>query len=834
MSSPALLRLRRRAVSITGPFAVLIAIACSAHAAPESMAVDRPVTWVDSAGVTVDEVWTRELGVDGQDAGSPVDPQVIHLVPADGGVAEMLVGLGLAPGTYDRVRLAVESGKVVLSSDAAVQDDHVFSTDEGDLKFPSGSQQGIQLTIDPPIRVVTRLSEELELDPDLSRSFVFNGSPTRPPGVKRVLFTPVVPTANNSTHGRITLRVVHSTAKCMIDDPLRGATVTAIDRSGSNPNVSTVTDNLGEAWIKLLPGSYDVVVKAGGYQPVTVANQEVYVANETAIGDVALDPVASATFDKDTALLLGLMSNIAYGDGRPCIPELDMLEEGEPLRLGQRCDQNDPPLQMQFADYLKGCWRFFRYIAVEDTSLGGTQLFLAWNTEDDDIVVAFAGTGDTFDKLADADATKVGWMLPDRIVPLAVHEGFRTEYSLVAHDLRVALDEAITAHVRDPSRSKVFFTGHSLGGALAGMAALAQSDRLVATYGYKRKNIVMYSFAAPRWLTTNLVGEFAARVPSGFALAGKDDVVPYVPPRGVPPEYTHIRQLRVLDSNITDRGATADGDRFKRIGATRVEISDGLPYTGCQGVVRAEGDPRDLSVGIPDDAYGKLGHDQWQYLKRVENITDGDHIPSIELRSARGPLGVMRVQMVWTGGVEGPCDWVGLYDSGSHPPENSQDYLVLDDGKAWAVFGEGYPLATSTHLTRRRADAHTDGLWIGYVDGFDRIIRTARYPSSPPGMARSASSTPGEVSLGSATPNPADHGIVLHYAIPTACPVRFTVHDVAGRLVRELDEGVRDAGEHTERWDLRDASGRAVRAGIYFVRFETGTRRLAQRVVVAR
>ncbi|HMB71467.1 MAG TPA: FlgD immunoglobulin-like domain containing protein, partial [bacterium] len=51
--------------------------------------------------------------------------------------------------------------------------------------------------------------------------------------------------------------------------------------------------------------------------------------------------------------------------------------------------------------------------------------------------------------------------------------------------------------------------------------------------------------------------------------------------------------------------------------------------------------------------------------------------------------------------------------------------------------------------------------------------------------------------------------------------VRLTVHDAAGRRVRTLVDGPRTAGAGTADWDGRDASGRRVTAGIYFVRLET-------------
>jgi hypothetical protein len=45
--------------------------------------------------------------------------------------------------------------------------------------------------------------------------------------------------------------------------------------------------------------------------------------------------------------------------------------------------------------------------------------------------------------------------------------------------------------------------------------------------------------------------------------------------------------------------------------------------------------------------------------------------------------------------------------------------------------------------------------------------------------------------------------------------VSLRVYSVAGRLVRDLEGGVRDAGHYETLWDARDAEGRALPSGIY-------------------
>lgn len=80
-------------------------------------------------------------------------------------------------------------------------------------------------------------------------------------------------------------------------------------------------------------------------------------------------------------------------------------------------------------------------------------------------------------------------------------------------------------------------------------------------------------------------------------------------------------------------------------------------------------------------------------------------------------------------------------------------------------------------------------------------------------------------------PNPTWGPVTLRFALPAAGPVRLAVHDAQGRLVRVLVDSERPAGAQTLAWDLRDAGGARVTAGLYFVRCVAAGRALTQRLV---
>ncbi len=77
------------------------------------------------------------------------------------------------------------------------------------------------------------------------------------------------------------------------------------------------------------------------------------------------------------------------------------------------------------------------------------------------------------------------------------------------------------------------------------------------------------------------------------------------------------------------------------------------------------------------------------------------------------------------------------------------------------------------------------------------------------------------VRLAAPWPNPATSSAAFAWDAGGASRVDLAVFDVAGRRVRTLVHGRADLGEHTTSWDGRDAHGRRVASGVYFVRLRT-------------
>jgi hypothetical protein len=83
-------------------------------------------------------------------------------------------------------------------------------------------------------------------------------------------------------------------------------------------------------------------------------------------------------------------------------------------------------------------------------------------------------------------------------------------------------------------------------------------------------------------------------------------------------------------------------------------------------------------------------------------------------------------------------------------------------------------------------------------------------------------------------PNPFNPTTRIAFGLKEPATVSLRIYDAAGRLVRVLVEGDRPAGNFSELWDGRDASGRAVSSGIYFYRLTAGLFESMKKMVLLR
>lgn len=158
-------------------------------------------------------------------------------------------------------------------------------------------------------------------------------------------------------------------------------------------------------------------------------------------------------------------------------------------------------------------------------------------TVGDTTIVAFAGTETKEDWKADLNVadTTLPWLRPGDVA--RAHKGFATMYSALRQHL----------HSLVPKRAHaVVFTGHSLGGALATLAALDFASNGTAT-------VSAYTFGAPHVGDRNFKNVFDARVPVAVRCVNPFDPVP----KALSAQLVHTKGYYPVASLTNDSVLTA-------------------------------------------------------------------------------------------------------------------------------------------------------------------------------------------------------------------------------------------------------------------------------------
>lgn len=146
--------------------------------------------------------------------------------------------------------------------------------------------------------------------------------------------------------------------------------------------------------------------------------------------------------------------------------------------------------------------------------------------------VSFRGTEDLADWLQDLDA------IPENYAPLTgfghVHGGFQDVYELVRKSIVANLPNALTGC------TQILITGHSLGGAVAVLAAPDVFRGMPPNTIEPR----LITFGGPRVGLPDFVSAFNTDIESCFRVVNFLDIVPLVPPA----PYAHVGAEIVVDS----------------------------------------------------------------------------------------------------------------------------------------------------------------------------------------------------------------------------------------------------------------------------------------------
>ena len=151
-------------------------------------------------------------------------------------------------------------------------------------------------------------------------------------------------------------------------------------------------------------------------------------------------------------------------------------------------------------------------------------------------------------------------------------------------------------------------------------------------------------------------------------------------------------------------------------------------------------------------------------------------------------------------------------------------YVGADDGVLRAVNVADGTVAWSTQLgapIRSSPAASGNVLLICTTDGTLFTFVSGDYATTGTGDSNGA--PPARTAIGVPWPNPIAHSGTIPFELggrASAVAARLAIYDVTGRKVRTLTEATLPRGRHQAHWDGRDADGRQVASGIYFLRLD--------------
>ncbi len=143
--------------------------------------------------------------------------------------------------------------------------------------------------------------------------------------------------------------------------------------------------------------------------------------------------------------------------------------------------------------------------------------------------------------------------------------------------------------------------------------------------------------------------------------------------------------------------------------------------------------------------------------------------------------------------------------------------------------------ATPMYVTYGACVAYLDATWWGYerwtpINYYTTIDQDLGFCLSGREPASVESIPTATVSL-TAQPNPFNPRTTLSYRLDVIGHTRLSVHDITGRCVGLLVDGLQTAGDHRVDWQAESLRGRPLPAGVYIVRLET-TRRCETAMIV--
>ena len=187
------------------------------------------------------------------------------------------------------------------------------------------------------------------------------------------------------------------------------------------------------------------------------------------------------------------------------------------------------------------------------------------------------------------------------------------------------------------------------------------------------------------------------------------------------------------------------------------------------------------------------------------------------------PSGYQWISAIW--GSSATDIWAGgsLYDY------SFNNYVIRFDGSTWNMIYTPFSRCSDIWGSSSTDIYFLDGKSgdVYHYDGVDFILADLTHTELRDIWGTDLTSTHAETpqsrfSLLQNHPNPFNPSTTISFSLRERGAVSLAVYDVAGRLVRVLIDGVKEAGSHDVAWNGKDSAGRGVASGVYFYRLEAG------------
>lgn len=144
--------------------------------------------------------------------------------------------------------------------------------------------------------------------------------------------------------------------------------------------------------------------------------------------------------------------------------------------------------------------------------------------EANEIVITFSGTQGTQQLITEAvESYSAKYFLHEELKGAKVIEYFFWHYM---NDFRSDFEEAFKKYVKDHPKSRVVFTGHSLGGAMTVHAAI---DTILSGW-IDPKQVVVYTYGQPRVGNSAFTNVLKNQAGGAFRVVHHRDIVAHIPP----------------------------------------------------------------------------------------------------------------------------------------------------------------------------------------------------------------------------------------------------------------------------------------------------------------